>query len=64
MSTPAGRMALSRSWREHRARRRQQGKQFFFEKKNQKTFARLSRTSRRQPRKSFCFFFQKEALSS
>jgi len=37
-------------------------KQFFFEKKNQKTFVRLSRTSRRQPDKSFCFFFQKEAL--
>jgi hypothetical protein len=37
-------------------------KKFFFEKKNQKTFARLSRISRRQPSKSFCFFFQKEAL--
>jgi hypothetical protein len=35
---------------------------FFFEKKNQKTFARLSPSSPRQPRKSFCFFFQKEAL--
>jgi hypothetical protein len=36
---------------------------FFFEKKNQKTFARLSRGSPRQPGKSFCFFFQKEALA-
>jgi len=36
---------------------------FFFEKKNQKTFARLSQTTPRQPCKSFCFFFQKEALS-
>jgi hypothetical protein len=40
-----------------------QGKQLFFEKKNQKTFARLSPTSPRQPYKSFCFFFQKEVLS-
>jgi len=39
-------------------------KRFFFEKKNQKTFAWLSRTTRRQPRQSFCFFFRKEALSS
>jgi hypothetical protein len=38
-------------------------KQFFFEKKNQKTFTRLSPTAARQPRKSFCFFFQKEALA-
>jgi len=34
-----------------------------FLKKNQKTFALLSPTSPRQRRKSFCFFFQKEALS-
>jgi len=39
-------------------------KQFFFEKKNQETSARLSRSSPRQPRKSFCFFLQKEALPS
>jgi len=37
-------------------------KQFFFEKKNQKTFARLPPASPRQPEKSFCSFFQKEAL--
>jgi hypothetical protein len=37
-------------------------RQFFFEKKNQKTFARLSRTSGRQPSTSFCVFFQKQAL--
>jgi hypothetical protein len=38
-------------------------KEFFFEKKNQKTFTRLSPASPRQPRNSFCFFFQKEALA-
>jgi hypothetical protein len=41
-------------------------KQFFFEKKNQKTFGRLSRTSQqRTPRdKSFLvLFFKKERLS-
>jgi hypothetical protein len=46
---------------------RKQGKQFFFEKKNQKTFAPLSGgagESRDSVRKSFCFFFQKEALPS
>jgi hypothetical protein len=32
-------------------------------KKEPKTLARLSQTTRRQPRKSFCFFFKKEALS-
>jgi hypothetical protein len=42
-------------------------KQFFFAKKNQKTFvhkalAYLQRA--RQTGKSFCFFFQKEALPS
>jgi hypothetical protein len=36
-------------------------KAFFFEKKNQKTSARLPPATPRQPRKSFCFFFQKEA---
>ena len=39
-------------------------KRFFFAKKNQNTFARLSPASPRQPRKIFCFFFQKEALPS
>jgi hypothetical protein len=39
-------------------------KRFFFEKKNQKTFTRLSQTAPRQSRQSFCFFFQKAALSS
>jgi len=34
----------------------------FLKKRTKKPFARLSPTSRRQPRKSFCFFFQKEAL--
>ena len=38
-------------------------KRFFFEKKNQKTLARPSPASPRQPCNSFCFFFQKEALS-
>jgi hypothetical protein len=38
-------------------------KLFFFEKKNQKTFAPLPPTTPRQPCKSFCFCFQKEALS-
>jgi len=32
---------------------RQGRKRFFFEKKNQKTFSRLSPTTRRQPSKSF-----------
>jgi hypothetical protein len=44
-----------------------EGKQFFFEKKNQKTFVILasSPASARTPiYKSFCFFFQKEALPS
>ena len=44
-----------------------QGKQFFFEKKNQKTFGRLSRTLRKEPRqppKSFLvLFFKKELLA-
>jgi len=41
-------------------------KQFFFEKKNQKTFARLEETkSYRQTNKSFLFlFFKKEILPS
>jgi hypothetical protein len=39
------------------------GKQFFFEKKHQKTFTQLSLITPRQPSKSFCVFFQKEALS-
>jgi hypothetical protein len=41
-------------------------KQFFFEKKNQKTFAHRARAlpqRGRQVCKGFCFFFQKEALS-
>jgi hypothetical protein len=40
-------------------------KRFFFEKKNQKTFAYEGITARstRMPKsQSFCFFFQKEAL--
>jgi len=32
-------------------------------KRTKKTFARLSPNSRQQPCKSFCFFFQKEALA-
>jgi hypothetical protein len=39
---------------------------FFFAKKNQKTLVReglLLVQLRIQPNKSFCFFFQKEALS-
>jgi hypothetical protein len=39
------------------------GRVFFFEKKNQQTFAVLSPTTPRQPSKSFCAFFQKEALA-
>jgi hypothetical protein len=40
-------------------------KRFFFEKKNQKTFIikELWRSVRTPYRKSFCVFFQKEALS-
>jgi hypothetical protein len=41
-------------------------KQFFFEKKNQRTFVALAYALPqrvRQVAKSFCFFFQKEALS-
>jgi hypothetical protein len=41
-------------------------KQFFFEKKNQKTFDYLAWAfpqRARQIGKSFCFLFQKEALS-
>jgi hypothetical protein len=48
-----------------------EGKQFFFEKKNQKNFAclldcmaRFAPSVRDTMSKSFCFFFQKEALSS
>jgi hypothetical protein len=37
-------------------------KAFFFEKKNQKTFAMLALATLKRA-KSFCFFFQKEALS-
>jgi hypothetical protein len=39
---------------------------FFFEKKNQKTFDHgvRRRRVRDSANKSFCFFFQKEALSS
>ena len=40
----------------------QQGRGSFL-KKRPKIFARLSRTTRRQPCKGFCFFFQKEALA-
>jgi len=36
----------------------------FFLKKEAKTFARLSRTSRRQPRKSFLVLFCKKELLS
>ena len=36
-------------------------KQFFFEKKNQKTFARLSPVSPRQPCKKFLFLFSKRS---
>jgi hypothetical protein len=41
-------------------------KEFFFKKKNQKTFVTGTRfVTRRAPTgKSFCFFFQKEALPS
>ncbi len=42
-------------------------KRFFFEKKNQKTFATKACAlpqRARFSRKSFCFFFQEEALSS
>jgi hypothetical protein len=44
------------------AREKTERKQFFIEKKNAETFARPSPTTPRQPRKSFCFFFQKEVL--
>jgi hypothetical protein len=40
-------------------------KRFFFEKKNQKTFAYegiTARSTRMPTSQSFCFFFQKEAL--
>jgi hypothetical protein len=40
---------------------------FFFEKKNQKTFTFMAYAVRQGVRhdiKSFCFFFQKEALAS
>jgi hypothetical protein len=50
----------------HRGRGSTIGKEaFFFEKKNQKTFAievRHADTSATPMSKSFCFFFQKEAL--
>jgi hypothetical protein len=42
-----------------------EGKQFFFEKKNQKTFDTwgvFAGSMRAPMNKSFCFFFQKEAL--
>ena len=40
-------------------------KLFFFEKKSQKTFAMMSSVDAiAETRKSFCFFFQKEALAS
>jgi hypothetical protein len=42
-------------------------KQFFFVRKNQKTFANMARAlpqGARRTYKSFCFFFQKEVLSS
>jgi hypothetical protein len=48
------------------ARAHQKSKQFIFEKKNQKTFAYKARALPQRARlisKSFCFFFQKEALS-
>jgi hypothetical protein len=43
----------------------QESKQFFFEKKNQKTFASKALVlpqRARQMGRSFCFFFQKEGL--
>jgi hypothetical protein len=43
-----------------------ESKQFFFVKKNQKTFEHLTRALRQRAHpksKSFCFFFQKEVLS-
>jgi hypothetical protein len=47
---------------------RKQGKAFFFKKKKQKAFvcavADSSGEVRVSARKSFCFFFQKEALPS
>jgi hypothetical protein len=49
------------AWRQRKAKR------FFFEKKNQKTFAPVEYTvPQRVPpmSKNFCFLFQKEALSS
>jgi hypothetical protein len=48
-------------------RQTEESKQFFFAKKNQKTlvYKALSLPRRvRQMDKSFCFFFQKEVLSS
>jgi hypothetical protein len=45
---------------------RRKSKQFFFEKKNQKNFCShsIKAAAPRAPiSKSFCFFFQKEALS-
>jgi hypothetical protein len=50
----------------HNVPRGEERKQFFFEKKNQKTFAykAFALPQRlRQMGKSFCFFFQKEVLS-
>jgi len=44
---------------------KQKGKQFFFEKKNQKTFTHWLRSFRRvsaQDSKVFCFFFSKKKV--
>jgi hypothetical protein len=48
-------------------RQTEESKQFFFAKKNQKTFVYKALALPRRVRqmdKSFCFFFQKEVLSS
>jgi hypothetical protein len=41
----------------------QEGKRFFFAKKNQKTFARLPRISPRQPCKKFLLLFSKRSAA-
>jgi hypothetical protein len=48
-------------------RQTEESKQFFFAKKNQKTLVYMALALPRragQMEKSFCFFFQKEVLSS
>jgi hypothetical protein len=60
-----GGYALARAARS--MRQLEESKQFFFAKKNQKTFVNLTCAFPqrvRQMSKSFCFFFQKEVLSS